>query len=540
MAEETGKKRSNPFTVIKDAPRTGPEDKSTKTKKAAASTKSSSKSGTSSSKVTSSTKEKKVKKVKAPKSEQHDTSIERRGELSHEASPQASARSQSTDHDKIVEEQPVSGQRKSTLKRSRAIKDIMKDYPDLFKEELANSDELRVKITDEFKYEDQHAYNPKELIPLYYQIVWRFYEESNAMVAKNEEHITLQLSLELAKDYSKRRVLAWLQKPPFPLWTGLSSKGDTVETHAGDRNWQKEILKIEGESAGNGHGFHVAPSNKSFESRAGFDVVWMFDKHTYYLQAKVFGGTASEDDQSSQSKKKPVVNFTYNNCLQLMALQLTKDERKADPHRHVFYGYLVYGGQKELWLIPLDHITHVLEHLYEKGENKVAPNVNMGYQNRILTKLFCTPTYLLKEVLLAAKIPDQPPDSKIDSEAGKLHLRKPKATSPLRLPGVLALVKAGNVKAGLNSLALQEEDEDVSEVEGEGEEPKKDRKKAKVVKVKKKDVGDKGKGAKAEEKRKKAADKEQQAIDSAQKAESKKNKKSSKTHTPTGSMLLEQ
>ncbi|KAJ7439372.1 hypothetical protein FB451DRAFT_149984 [Mycena latifolia] len=135
-------------------------------------------------------------------------------------------------------------------------------------------------------------YNPAVIIPLFYEIVEEFYEDSGALEAKSEEHITLQLSLELARDftYHKERKL----KPKEKLWTALTSAVDKNDDTPG-QNWKKQIRTVQEAE----YMFHVAPSNKSFEAQAGFDVVWFFNKkYTLYLQAKL------------GSKKKPA-KITY-------------------------------------------------------------------------------------------------------------------------------------------------------------------------------------------------------------------------------------
>ncbi|KAJ7780006.1 hypothetical protein B0H16DRAFT_1683207 [Mycena metata] len=270
------------------------------------------------------------------------------------------------------------------------------------------------------------------IIPLYYNIVHQFYADAGAEKGKDEEHITLQLSLELAKDFRRRP--EYEKNGNRALWTALS--GALKDPGAPQEVWQDNIRDIQEAK----YTLHIAPSNKYFEWQAGFDVVWFFsdpnDHHwTYFLQAKL------------QSEKKPA-NFSYNGTYflsreawhcrltndlgfeQLMALERTDEWQKAGQtnKQHGFVGYLIYGGENELWLIPADQIIRTVRRFHEI--KRLSPYANTRLQDRALKTLFCIKEYLFGNMVFTDTDEqlDDPTDEDLDRALEEADLTTATAT----------------------------------------------------------------------------------------------------------------
>ncbi|KAJ7479145.1 hypothetical protein FB451DRAFT_1365675 [Mycena latifolia] len=221
------------------------------------------------------------------------------------------------------------------------------------------------------------VYDPAKTILACYGFIVDFYEQAGVTDAMDEEHITIQMSLELARDFTLWRDPD--QKKKLKLWTRLSGADDLA---VGDA-WKQQIGKLQNK----GHAVHIAPSNKTFEKRAGFDFVWFLsEKYTIYLQGMTFWPSVLQ-------------------CKQLMAFENTSTD-SAFNKDGAFFGYIIYGPKAEsLWLIPVKHIITALDILYQDATCKpwVGPDVNAGFANETLANLFCGPKsmYSFKAVLPA-------------------------------------------------------------------------------------------------------------------------------------------
>ncbi|KAJ7479146.1 hypothetical protein FB451DRAFT_1450980 [Mycena latifolia] len=239
-----------------------------------------------------------------------------------------------------------------------------------------------------------------------YALVLDFYQQAGATRAMDEEHITLQISLELARDFK-----FWTDpdgEQDLVLWTKLSGADDLGERDT----WKKQIIKLQKEQ----HLVHIAPSNKSFEKFAGFDMVWFLNKkYTIYLQGMTFWPSVLQ-------------------CTQLVAFEQTAKELAQEGS---FFGYIIYGPKPEqLWLIPVLHITHALDKLYAdpKCPHTVGPDANNPFTDKTLASFFCGPAsnYSFSAILGAAMgVPQAMPDL---PEAKDITPHMPKVPNNSNIP----------------------------------------------------------------------------------------------------------
>ncbi|KAI0087281.1 hypothetical protein BDY19DRAFT_994982 [Irpex rosettiformis] len=267
--------------------------------------------------------------------------------------------------------------------------------------------------------ENCYTFNFLKSLNTWYSRIETLYAQAGA--AKDEEHISLQLSLELAREYreTRKKPIGQAAMPiedetnslwyKFPMSISLIEcrDGQIVEvTHAikrsGDdtdvqigakkiQEWMTNIVALAKQD------FVIGMPTRQFEKGHGLDFMWHVRLQSVLPKTGIDPKVLREDEE---------IDFMYDGE-QLFSLYQTETYfTSRDDHKKMrrFSGaYIIYGNNK-IYLVPAREIITLLYELHEKYGKNTGPNVlsalaNTGAQCRFLTKVFIQPKYEIKSML---------------------------------------------------------------------------------------------------------------------------------------------